>query len=154
MILGQLRMRARQAKNAPLINRNLLKHPFYLLLASSWHHWFGNFRKFAIWSGREETQNKRDSHSYSTLNIVKCRDWNGVLELWTISELRSSAQRREKWKRWMPLRDPLCSPPIQGVTLKRKYYLFFVNIWERLHRVSFLEIISLEIRPPFLDKLS
>ena len=40
------------------------------------------------------------------------------------------------------------------VWLEGKYYLLFVNIWERLHRVSFLEIISLEIRPPFLDKLS
>ena len=34
------------------------------------------------------------------------------------------------------------------------YYLLFVNLRERLHRVSFLEIISLEIRPPFLDKSS
>ena len=33
------------------------------------------------------------------------------------------------------------------------YYLLFVNLREILHRVSFLEIMSLEIRTPFLDKL-
>ena len=111
--------RSQYEKGEQGLHQPQFAEPPFLLLVSSWHHRFGNFRKFAIWSGREETQNKRDCHSYSTFNIVNLRDWNDVLELWTISELRSSAERRERWKRWMPLRDPLCSPPIQGVTWRK-----------------------------------
>ena len=36
------------------------------------------------------------------------------------------------------------------VWLEGKYYYLLFNLRERLHRVSFLEIMSLEIRTPFL----
>ena len=89
---------------------------------------------------------------YRQLQRLKWCTW--ALNDFRAELLRSSIERRERWKRWMPLRDPLCSPPIQGVTWRKILLPSFCQLARKItSRLSFLEIMSLEIRTPFLDKL-
>ena len=123
------------------VNHNLPKHPFYCSRAR-------DITDLAISANLQFEVEGRKPKTKGTAILIQIEMVYLNLKRFQSWDLR---QKGEKDENNECLSETSSALLLFKVWLKGKYYyLLFVNLRERLHRVSFLEIMSLEIRTPFL----
>ena len=133
------------------INRNLPNHPFYC-------SWARDITDLAISANLQFEVEGRKPKTKGTATLIQ-HSISSTAEIGTVYfsferfqswDLR---QKEEKDENDECLSETPSALLLFKVWLEGKYYYLLFNLRERLHHVSFLEIMSLEIRTPFLGKL-